>query len=110
MAWNQLAEQRVQLCTTTLVLAELGDGFATQAQPAFAADRLASILGSPSITVIQPTPDDLYLALEWMKKFSDQGVGLTDAVSFELMRRHEVRRAFCFDRHFQIAGFERWPD
>jgi len=33
-------------------------------------------------------------------------LSLVDCVSFELMRRIDVPRVFCFDPHFQEAGFE----
>ena len=42
----------------------------------------------------------------WLDRFSDQAFSLIDAVSFEVMQRTRVTRAFAFDRHFEIAGFE----
>lgn len=42
----------------------------------------------------------------WLERFADQGISLVDAVSFEVMRREGITRAFAFDRHFEIAGFE----
>ena len=42
----------------------------------------------------------------WLTRFADQAFSLTDAVSFEVMRREKITHAFAFDRHFQIAGFE----
>lgn len=33
-------------------------------------------------------------------------LSLVDCTSFEVMRRHEVTRAFAFDRHFAEQGFE----
>jgi len=33
-------------------------------------------------------------------------LSLVDCVSFELMRRIGARRAFCFDPHFEEAGFD----
>jgi predicted nucleic acid-binding protein len=31
---------------------------------------------------------------------------MTDAISFETMRRQRVSHAFAFDRHFELAGFK----
>lgn len=42
----------------------------------------------------------------WLDRFPDQPFSLTDAVSFELMRRERLTQAFAFDQHFVIAGFE----
>ena len=36
-------------------------------------------------------------------------VSLVDYASFEVMRRHEIARAFVFDRHFVDAGFHVIP-
>ena len=54
-------------------------------------------------------PDDELLAAartQWLRRFSDQGFSLCDAVSFEVMRRERITRALATDRHFAIAGFE----
>ena len=36
-------------------------------------------------------------------------VSLVDWVSFELMRRRRIERAFAFDRDFERQGFEAVP-
>jgi predicted nucleic acid-binding protein len=41
----------------------------------------------------------------WLERFGDQRFSLTDAVSFELMKRHRISLAFAYDRHFEVAGF-----
>jgi predicted nucleic acid-binding protein len=40
-----------------------------------------------------------------MRKYSDQAISFTDCVSFVLMRREGIKRAFSFDKHFRYAGF-----
>ena len=42
---------------------------------------------------------------EILRKYSDQDFSYTDAVSFAIMRRQRIRKAFCFDKHFATAGF-----
>jgi predicted nucleic acid-binding protein len=51
---------------------------------------------------------DLRLAAveRWLRPYDDQAFSLTDAVSFEVMRRGRIRRALALDRHFATAGFE----
>jgi uncharacterized protein len=36
-------------------------------------------------------------------------LSLVDCVSFQTMRRHGLRTAFCFDMHFREQGFETKP-
>jgi predicted nucleic acid-binding protein len=42
----------------------------------------------------------------WIGRFGDHRFSLTDAVTFELMRRERLQRAFAFDQDFVTAGFE----
>lgn len=41
----------------------------------------------------------------WLLRYPDQRFSLTDAVTFELMRREHIGRAFAFDQDFVVAGF-----
>jgi predicted nucleic acid-binding protein len=45
----------------------------------------------------------------WLRPFGDHAFSLTDAVSFEIMRRERITSALALDRHFSIAGYERLP-
>jgi predicted nucleic acid-binding protein len=42
-------------------------------------------------------------------KYVDQEFSYVDAVSFVIMKRQKIRRAFCFDKHFVTAGFMNIP-
>ena len=42
----------------------------------------------------------------WLERFTDQRFSLTDAVSFEVMRRQRLTTAFAFDEDFEVAGFD----
>lgn len=44
-----------------------------------------------------------------LKRYSDQAFSFVDAVSFVVMKRKRLSRAFAFDAHFAAAGFERVP-
>jgi predicted nucleic acid-binding protein len=41
----------------------------------------------------------------WLKRFGDQRFSLTNAVTFELMRRERLKSAFAFDRDCLTAGY-----
>lgn len=43
--------------------------------------------------------------LSWIEGHADKSYSLTDAVSFEVMKREGIREAFAFDRDFERAGF-----
>jgi predicted nucleic acid-binding protein len=39
-----------------------------------------------------------------------RSLNLVDCVSFDVMRRTGIRKAFAFDRHFQDLGYEIYPN
>ena len=46
---------------------------------------------------------------QWMRRFRDQRLSLTDVVSFEIMRTRRIREALALDEHFELAGFDVVP-
>ena len=108
-AWDQLTLDREPLVTTNLVVAEVGNHLQRRADTRFARERLRRIYSSPDIEVARPTLQQELEALRLMRHYADARIGFTDCVSFVVMQERGVRRVFGFDRHFDIAGFERWP-
>ena len=94
------------LLTSNHVIAELATLLGRQIGFLEAADRLADVYKSPKIDIVQSSREDELEALRWMRNYADQRVTFVDCVSFALMRRHRIRAAFTFDRHFKLAGFE----
>lgn len=103
--WAYLVEQRQAGCTSNLVLSEMITLLARRADYRFAAEKARLIQASAVLRILRSTREDEILAVDWLEKFADQKVSFTDAVSFTLMRRHRIARAFTFDRHFELAGF-----
>jgi len=108
--WDQLAQKRVAAFTSSLVLSETFTLLARRAGYAFAAQRARAILDSDTLTVLRPSERQEREALVLFEKFADQGVSFADCASFALMHHHRIKRAFAFDRHFALAGFDLWPD
>lgn len=96
-----------RLIGTTLVLGEF-HGLALQRQgPDAAREALARLLEDPGYVWLGVSGDLVReAAAAWLERFRDQRFSLTDAVSFEVMRREKIGAAFAFDRHFVTAGFE----
>lgn len=107
--WKELATAGGPCATSSFVLDETFTLLGRRAGHAFAAERARSILASTALTILRPGPEDELGALEDFEKFADQEVSFTDCVSFVLMRKARLRRAFTFDAHFRRAGFEMWP-
>jgi uncharacterized protein len=108
-AWRRIEKRADRCFTSNFVLDETFTLLARMASYAFAAQRARSLLCSRLLVVLRPGQDDELAALDLFEKLADQKVSYTDCVSFALMREAGIRRAFSFDRHFDLLGFERLP-
>lgn len=108
-SWKTLARRDWKCYTSNFVLDETFTLLARRSSYAFAAERARSLYASKALEILRPTSDDEHDALRLFEKYADQRVSFTNCVSFALMKRQRVRRAFAFDRHFKDAGFELWP-
>jgi predicted nucleic acid-binding protein len=75
------------------------------AGPRFAADRARELYSSPTLVILRPAQEDETAAVDLMVKHAGARIGFTDCVSFVLMRKAKIQRAFSFDAHFAEAGF-----
>ncbi len=108
-AWKELGGSRQKAFTSNFVLDETLTLLARRISYSFAAERAAFIWASDALTILRPEESDELAALDLFRKYADQQVSFTDCISFALMKRQRLRRAFTFDRHFRAAGFEVWP-
>ena len=108
--FRQALRNASPLCTSSFVLDETFTLLGRRAGYAFAAARARAIYASGSLAVLRPGADEELEAVDLFEKYADQAVSFTDCVSFSLMRRGRIERAFTFDRHFSLAGFAQWPD
>jgi predicted nucleic acid-binding protein len=107
--WRQIEKKDLPCFTTNFVLDEALTVLGRRTSYEFAAERGRHLYGSRVLTILRPETAEESTAIELLEKFADQRVSFTDCVSFVLMRRQRLTRAFTFDRHFADAGFEVWP-
>ena len=67
---------------------------------------LAGIRSSPDIQIVQVDPVLQSEAWDLFHKLAGSGANAVDCISFAIMKRLSIRKAFTFDRHFRNAGFE----
>jgi predicted nucleic acid-binding protein len=68
--------------------------------------RAQSIYGSQIINTLRPDAAVEREALRDFLKCPNQGVSFADSTSIALMKKHGLKRAFTFDEHFRLAGFD----
>lgn len=102
--WNKFED--TPLITTNHVLEESLTLLARRIGYALASDMAGRFYASASLDIIYTGREDELDAIRYFRKFSDHQVSFTDCISFAIMKRHHVRTAFTFDRHFTLAGFQ----
>jgi predicted nucleic acid-binding protein len=86
-------------------LLELADGFARLARRAHALSLLANFTTEASYRLAPITTGLLQEGLDLYRARTDKEWGLTDCISFVLMKREGVTEALTADIHFRQAGF-----
>ncbi len=102
-AWERCVRGRP--LTTEYVLFELADGLSAPALRALAVETLELIRSHPGIAVLPASTALMDEGLALYHLHSDKQWGLTDCVSFAVMRRQKMTDALSSDRHFERAGF-----
>ncbi len=96
-----------RLVGTALVLGETHNHLLRAMGPERARAVTAALLRDASYEWLDATVPLIREALSrWLERYEDQAFSLTDAVSFEVMRRERLTTAFAFDQDFVTAGFD----
>jgi predicted nucleic acid-binding protein len=105
--WTQLLEADEPLVSSNYILVET----TALAQHRLGAAAARTLLDDvvPALTIEWVTPEDHRAAASALLAAGRRDLSLVDCVSFEVMRRLGIRRAFSFDRHFGDVGFELVP-
>jgi predicted nucleic acid-binding protein len=91
---------------SVLVLAELHGHLLRRRDAVMAQQVVSALLLDAAFEWHDATVELMNGAIEaWIGRYRGHRFSLTDAVTFELMRRQRLTRAFAFDSDFQTAGF-----
>jgi predicted nucleic acid-binding protein len=104
-----LLKTQKRLMTSNLVIAESYILILNELGHQAAIRYLEGIKTSPRILKIYSNEDLESEAEELLIKYSDQDFSYADAVSFAIMKREKIKKAFSFDSHFRTAGFINIP-
>lgn len=107
--WRELSTSSRRLFTSNFVLDESFTLIGRRAGYSFAAQRAKNIYMSMRLTILRPDGTDELDAVGIFEKYADQEISFTDCISFILMKKHRINNIFTFDRHFEYAGFVRFP-
>jgi predicted nucleic acid-binding protein len=108
-SYPSLLKNHRNLITSNFVIAETYIIILNELGHKLAIDFLEKLKASPRVLKIYSNEDIEAEAEPILVKYSDQDFSYTDAVSFVIMKRQKIRKAFSFDKHFVIAGFVNIP-
>ncbi len=102
--FSELLGRREDLVTSSFVLLECGNAAARRPYRS-AVSRLRKQM-EPGHHLIVPTAEDWQAAWLAYERGEADSAGIVDHVSFAIMRRLGISKAFTNDGHFRAAGFE----
>ncbi len=102
---DELESAKTRLITTHAVMLEIGNALSKLKYRYAAVKLLQSLEEDPNVIVL-PLSESLYTeAFRLYCERPDKEWGLTDCVSFTVMRKHKIAEALTTDEHFRQAGF-----
>jgi hypothetical protein len=61
------------------------------------------------LTIERALDADEHQARSYLQRYSDQSISFCDAISFAVLKRLGIGKAFAFDWHFRLLGFVTIP-
>jgi len=102
---RQVEGDRTRMVTTRAVLLEIGNALSKRRYRAAGVALLSALESDPSIEVV-PLSEDIYTqAFDLYRGRPDKEWGLSDCVSFVVMKARGIAEALTADEHFEQAGF-----
>jgi predicted nucleic acid-binding protein len=102
---ERIESESISLVTTRAVTLEIGNALSKLKHRRAAVELLQSLEDDPTVEIV-PLTEELYgLAYQLNRSRADKEWGLTDCVSFVLMRERGLTEALTADEHFRQAGF-----
>ncbi len=100
-----ITELKGHFVTTEAILIEIGNSLAKLRWRNIAVSTLEDIRNDPDIEIISINSDLFDRAIKFYSSRKDKEWGITDCLSFIVMKDRQIANALTTDEHFQQAGF-----
>lgn len=107
--FSQLLKERPSFLTTTYILDETLTFFNSRNLHSKALEIYKNVVDSSSIELIHVSKSQFNSSFNFFEKYNDKRYSLTDCISFVIMTELKVTKALTFDKHFEQAGFQKFP-
>ena len=102
---SQVESDNPGLITTRAVILEIGNALSRLRYRAASLTLLDAIENDPGVQIVALSEDLYSRGLELYRRHQDKEWGLTDCISFTVMRERSLTDALTADDHFRQAGF-----
>ena len=103
---TRLEQSGTRLVTTDAVLIEYCNALSKHQLRARAIAMVKLLATNPAFDVVHVTKEIYARSFGLYSNRPDKDWGLTDCISFEVLRERKLKQALTIDFHFQQAGFE----
>lgn len=107
--WQGIRNALPPLVTTSYVFDEVVTFFNSRGYHSKAVEVGNRLLRSPSVQLVHVDEALFQAGWAYFQQHQDKAYSLTDCISFVVMRKLGIGRAFAFDRHFVQAGLQKEP-
>jgi hypothetical protein len=105
-SWAEhIVRNKYLMVTHQGILLEIGDAFAKPPWRKMALELINYLQHDPTVEIITISPQLLNEAIQFFASRNDKNWGLTDCLSFTIMRQLNLEAALTADQHFNQAGF-----
>ena len=102
---ERLEVESTRIITTRAVILEIGNALSKQKYRRAAVELLDSLEEDPNVMII-PLTENLYRrSFKMFRERGDKEWGITDCISFVVMKDRNLADALTTDDHFKQAGF-----
>lgn len=98
-------KERAEIITTQAVVLEVGNYLATPERRPRTVSYIEMLHQEPAVEIVSLSEDLFQRGLDLYRDRSDKSWGLTDCISFVVMRDRGIRGALTADNDFEQAGF-----
>lgn len=102
---NQLREEKSKLVTTEFILLEVANALSKPPLRDCAVVYIDGLRRLRTVQIISASTELFQTGWLLYSDRPDKEWSLTDCISFEIMRREEIIKAFTSDHHFEQTGF-----
>ncbi|MDD5673952.1 MAG: PIN domain-containing protein [Chitinivibrionales bacterium] len=101
-----ILKKNSSLLITTHIFAETVTRIERRISPKKAVEAGSLIRKNEKIRIVTPDESSIEHAWQIYQKYQDQRFSFVDCISFATMKEMGLSKAFAFDKHFKIMGFD----